>query len=199
MSIFTPSATEARDEQPAATSAPWVWVGFLFAFAFLIGEFVVVLTGMEDSTGNLLLIAIAVCGFIYWLFCIYRFHKILREMSGNSYPISPGEAAGKHFIPIVNLIWVFQWPTEFVDYINARGRVRMMSGKLIGLFLLISFLLRFVDGAVGLACLFGVTLYLSAKLRKHMKSLQAMVLPPVPDASMFRQPQETSLTFGSGS
>jgi len=190
------TARESDAEKPASSSAPWVWLGFLFAGAFMIGEFVVIITEMEEPAANLLLLSIGLCGFIYWLFCVYRFHKILREMSDGRYSITPGEAVGRHFIPILNLIWIFKWPAEFSQYINGRGRVRMISGNLIGVLLLLSLVLRFVDGAVGLTCLFGVTLYLSAKLRRHMKLVKGMEMPPMPDANMFRQAEETTSTFG---
>jgi len=196
-SSFPTTSASSLEELPARSSAPWVWVGFFFALAFFVAEFVVVLTGMDESPAYLLFLFIALLGFLYWLSCVHRFHKILREMSGESYGITPGEAVGRHFIPFLNLMWIFKWPAAFSEYINGRGHVRMISGNVIGLFLLISLLLRFVDGAVGLAFLFGVTLYLSAKLRRHMQLVQGMELPPVPHASMFRQPQETSSTFGN--
>ena len=70
------------------------------------------------------------------------------------------------------------------------------SGNLIGLLLLGSLLLRFVDGAIGLTRLFDVTLYLSVKLRRHKQLVKGIELPPIPDANMFRQQQEASSTFG---
>src|SRR5262245_45940528 len=179
-SSYSTSPDGALEEAPAKSSPPWVWFGFVFAAAFLVAEFASLIIGMTPEGERLLFLFIALCGFIYWVLCIQRFHKILQEMSQNRYPITPSEAAWKHFIPFLNLIWIFQWPTEFSDYINARGRVRMISGKVIGLLLLISSLLRFVDGALGLACVFGVTLYLSAKLRRHMKLVRGIELPPVP-------------------
>ena len=197
LNLSSPSSPGSLEELPSKSSAPWVWVGFLFALAFFVAEFVVLLAGMDEAGANLVLLFIALLGFLYWLSCIYRFHKILREMSNNSYGITPGEAAGRHFIPFLNLVWIFKWPAAFSEYLNSRGHVRMISGNLIGLLLLISFLLRFVDGAVGLACLFGVTLYLSAKLRRHMQLVKGIDLPPVPHASVFRHPQETTSTFGN--
>lgn len=65
----------------------------------------------------------------------------------------------------------------------------MLPGGLIGFVLLISLLLRYVDGAIGLALTFAVGLYISAKLRKHMKLVKGIspeLLPPPPDPEMFR-------------
>jgi hypothetical protein len=144
--------------------------------------------GFEIETINIVFILIVLSATAYWLFCVYRFHKILAELSSGSYPYTPGEAVGRHFIPILNFIWLFQWPSAMTSYINERGRVRMISGKLIGLLLLISVLLRFVDGGVGLACTFAVGMYLSAKLRRHIESLKGVspeMFPPPPNPDLF--------------
>lgn len=191
-SSYSITSVSSLEESPARSSAPWVWFGFIFAAAFLGAEFVVVFTETEESVANLLLMFIAAGGFIYWLFCVHRFHKILHELSRNNYPIGTSEAVWKHFVPVLNLIWIFQWPKTFSDYLKERGRVRMVSGNLIGLLILVSLLLRFFDGSVGLACLFGVTLHLSAKLRKHMQLVKGIELPPLPDPGLFRQPPETT-------
>ena len=45
------------------------------------------------------------------------------------------------------------------------------------------------DGAIGLALIFSVGMYMSSKLRRHVaeiKPLTPEMLPPPPDASMFR-------------
>jgi hypothetical protein len=168
--------------------APWVWLGFLFAAAFLLAEGLYFIPDVDEESFQVLFLAIVIGASVYWLFCVHRFHKILKELSDSSYPITPSEAVGKHFIPILNLIWIFQWPTEMSDYLNQRGRVRMISGKLIGLLLLFSFLLRFVDGAVGLACTFGVGMYISAKLRRHVARViesSGEMFPPPPDRDLF--------------
>ncbi len=195
-SSFPTATVEQLEEVPAKSRAPWVWFGFLFALGFLVFEFVVVFTEMDDSTANPILILIAAAGFIYWLFCIHRFHKILHELSQGTYAVGTSEAVWKHLIPFLNIIWIFQWPREFSDYLNRRGRVSIISGTLIGLLLLLSLILRLFDGAVGLASLFGVTLYLSAKLRRHMQLVKGIAPPPVADPSLFRQ-QETKSTFGT--
>ncbi len=94
---------DSLDERPPQSSLPHVWIGFLFAAAFLIGESVLVY--FEDEvTGILKLLPIALGGWIYWLFCVYRFHKVVNEVSAQQYPFSPGEAVGKHFIPFYNFM-----------------------------------------------------------------------------------------------
>ena len=182
-------------EQVPRSSFPWISVGFLFAGFFFILEIVLVFTGAEESAVRALLTLCALPGLIYWLFCVHRLHKILEEMTHGRYPISPGEAALKHIIPFYNLYWLFKWPGELSEYINRQGRVRMISGAVIGAMLLLATLSRIFDGAIGLAFLFGVTLYISSRLKAHVKALRGLTpdqLPPLPDPRIFSQPIETS-------
>jgi len=198
-SIFNKTETYSEEQIPRS-SPPWVWIGFVFAGAFFVLEIIYGVLEAVGSSGDaaaldILLPVIAIAAWVYWLVCLYRLHKILKELTNGRYPVSPGEAVGKHFIPIVGIIWLFQWPAQLSDYINERGRVRMISGRLIGAMLLLSLLLRFVDGAVGTAFLFGVTLYVAAKLKRHIKTLagaRADQLPPLPDPRIFSRPLESS-------
>jgi hypothetical protein len=182
------------DELPAKSSLPWVWFGFFFVAAFIIEETVTIVLQLDQSVATAVLILIALTGWIYWLFCVSRFHRILGEISRNQYPIAPGEAAWKHFIPFYNLVWVFRWPAAMSDYLNQRERVKMVSGNLLGVFLLLSALTsRFLDGGVGLTGTFLVGMYISAKLRKHVELIGSSKdrLPPPPDPSLFgRAPME---------
>lgn len=199
-SITGITGTESQlEEQIPTSSTPWVWIGFVFSAAFfLLGVTYVVLETMEASPDarngiNVLLIILGFGSLAYWMFCIYRIHKVLAQLTRNRYSITPGEAAGKHIIPILGLIWLFQWPAQLSDYINERGRVKMISGYLIGGMLLLSMLLRIADGAFGTAMLFGVTMYISAKVKRHVKTLRsatAAELPPLPDPRIFGQPVE---------
>ena len=180
------------DEQIPHSSPPWVWVGFLFAFAFFVLEILFVALGLEEHGVDRILMVILVGGWIYWLVCIHRIHKILAELTHNRYPISPGEAAGYHLIPFYNLVWIFKWPIQLSEYLNQRGRVKIIPGGLIGTFFLLALLLRFVDGSIGMLCMFGVLMYVSAKVKQHVKTLRGLTpdqLPPLPDPAIFSGPQ----------
>jgi len=179
------------------SSPPWVWVGFVFAGAFFVIGVTMVLLGVDEATFQMVLLPIVLSGWIYWLVCIHRIHKILNELTGNRYPYTPAEAAAKHIIPFYNLVWIFKWPIELSNYLKRQGRVQIISGGAIGAMLLLSLLLRWVDGAVGMAALFGVTMYVSAKVKKHVKELKGITpdrLPPLPDPEIFGRPVENSTT-----
>ncbi|HJU92216.1 MAG TPA: hypothetical protein VJ656_04695 [Pyrinomonadaceae bacterium] len=194
------------DEQVPKSSPPPVWVGFLFAFAFFVVEVVFVImtfdfseeaaSSTEDAQMALLLGLVGLPGMIYWMFCVHRLHKILAEMTRGRYPNTPLETALKHLIPFYNLYWIFKWPGEFSDYLNRRGRVNIISGAGLGVMLLLGLIIfRLLDGAIGMSCLFGVTMYMSSKLKAHVKALKGITpdqLPPLPDPRIFSRPVETS-------
>ena len=180
------------DEQIPQSSPPWVWVGFLFAFAFFVLEILFVALDLQEHGIDRMLTVILVGGWIYWLVCIHRIHKIMAELTHNRYPISPGEAAGYHLVPFYNLVWIFKWPIQLSEYLNQRGRVKMIAGGLIGTLILLSLLLRFVDGSIGMLCMFAMLMYVSAKVKQHVKTLQGLTpdqLPPLPDPAIFSGPQ----------
>jgi hypothetical protein len=192
------SITETQvSEQIPKSSPPWVWVGFLFAAAFFFIEVLFVVLELEEASITGFLMVIAVGGWIYWLVCIYQIHKILNELTRGRYPFSAGEAAAKHIIPFYNFYWLFKWPSELSNYLNSRGRVRIISGSVLGLMLLLSLLLRFFDGAIGMAFVFGVTMYISHKVKAHVAAVKGITpdqLPPLPDPSMFGRPVETAVS-----
>jgi hypothetical protein len=176
------------------TSSPYVWVGFLFAGAFLTGEFISVFLEDEEAL-NTPLILIVIAAWFYWLYCIHRIHKILAELTDYRYPVEPGRAAARHVFPVYNLFWLVYWPVKLSNYLNARGRVTILSGYLIGAMLLLSVLLRYVDGAISTAVLFGVTMYMSNKVAKHVEAVKGVdpnQFPPLPDPEIFSRPIETT-------
>jgi hypothetical protein len=181
--------SDSIEELRPRSSLPWVWFGFFFVAAFVIEETLAIVLDLDQGLATLVLILIAIAGWIFWFFCIYRFHKILGEISRNQYPITGGEAVGKHFIPFYNLVWIFRWPAAMSEYLNQRERIKMMSGNLLGFFLLISSLVaRFFDGGVGLTGVFVVGMYISMKLRQHVELIGGVsrdLLPPNPDPSLF--------------
>lgn len=176
------------------TSFPHVWVGFVFAGAFLVGETISVF--LEDEAAlDTPLVLIVIAAWFYWLYSIHRIHRILAELTDYRYPVEPGQAAARHVFPGYNLFWLVYWPVKLSNYLNARGRVTILSGYLMGAMLLLSVLLRYVDGAISIAVLFGVTLYLSNKVEKHVEAVKGPdpdQFPPLPDPEIFSKPIETN-------
>lgn len=163
------TATLTKLQRPFS-ALPKVWVGFIIAGVYLFVELIGVASGYDMDDFMVLLLVIGLVGTVYWLFCVHRFHKILREMT-NDYEISPGAAVGYHFLPFYNFYWIFKWPIEFSNTINALGTVKMAHGALLGALLLIALLInRFFDGAVGMTFIFGIGTYMANVLRKQIQS-----------------------------
>ena len=180
------TSSDFLSEVPARSSLPWVWFGYIFAAAFFAEEFLAIFLEIDPSVTKLVLILIGFGGWIYWLFCIGRFHTILYQISRHHYSISNLEAVGKHFIPFYNFAWLFIWPSVLTGYLNRRGRVRIISGYALGTILLLSLLtMRFFDGGVGLIGIFSVAMYISHKLRGHLGNISPGELPPPPDPGWF--------------
>lgn len=191
---------EALDEVPAKSSLPWVWFGFLFVAAFIAEETLMFALDLDNAVAKLVLALLALGGWIYWLFCVSRFHTILCEVSRNHYPISGAEAAWKHFIPFYNLFWTFRWPSAMSDYLNRRQRVKMVSGKLLGAVLLVSALTaRFFDGGIGLTGTFAIGMYISTKRGQHVELIRSSspdMLPPPPDPNWSRSKEQEAAAGG---
>jgi hypothetical protein len=166
------------------SSPPHLWVGFVFAAVFLTAEIVEALTypaAFEIGTlvpflAKVGAILTAVGGRLYWLSCVDRMHKILLEATDGQYSITPTRAGLYHFIPFYNLYWVIKWPNEIARFVNRRlPHKRMMIG-VPGAILLVGALLR---GALGLAVIFTVGVYLS---RRVQAAVAAPVAPPSRDS-----------------
>jgi hypothetical protein len=163
-----------RDE--SFPELPKMWIGFVLALGFLVAELYEAAIEQNDRLG-LWTIVTAIAGTFYWLFCVHRFHIAVNRLaaplsiseSGTTYPVSPGGAVGRHFIPVYNIFWLFKWPKTMADFLNESTSVRMMSGTLLGFIVLLSFVvLRALDGFFGLSALFWIGAYLNKKLRQAM-------------------------------
>jgi hypothetical protein len=154
-----------------ASPLPRLWIGFVLAFGFLVAEVIEVMQGNDTALGPYTVTA-AVAGWAYWFFCIHRFHKILNQIAPrvggtSTYPITPRQAVGYHFIPVYGLFWFFKWARAFSDFMKTNTAIRVASGGGLGTILFLSMIvMRLVDGFIGLSFLFGVALYISRKLRR---------------------------------
>lgn len=174
------------DERIPRKSPPSVAKGFWFAGTLFVAE--------ATASDEMALLA-WFGGWFFWIYCVHRMHVVLAELTDYRYPIPPGKAAARHVFPLYNIFWILYWPHFFSDYLNRRGRVRIIPGELLGLMLLLSLFLRLVDGAVGLIFLFVVTMYMSRKLAEHAKPLGEVTPDPptmLPEPNVLSEPVESS-------
>jgi hypothetical protein len=143
-----------------------VWIGFVLCGVIFAAE---VFDGMTHPSGTQWYFYLTwVIAFIYYLMCVYRFHRILAEVTFGAYSIKPAEAVYSHLIPLLNIYWLFAWPTRFADYVNAEHALKVVPGAVIGTILLASAAVaRFFDSSIGMAGYFGVMVYLTNRLNQY--------------------------------
>lgn len=153
---------------------PKVWVGYIIAAAFIVvgvGQAIVDPTTADRVTPLEILIFLG--GWFYWLFCVYRIHKVIAEATNFSHPITPRQAVGYHFLPLYNLYWVFKWPNEIAKFVNDRVPSNKMPRSWAGFFLVVGVLVQgYVDSALGLAVVFSVGVYLTRKISRALVAEQ---------------------------
>jgi hypothetical protein len=164
------------------TPLPKMWIGFALSVLLLVSE-VFDFRERPEQTGtqtHLVFLIFVVATWIYWLWCVHRYHDILTSIPGYRHPISPGQAVARHFIPFYNIYWVFKWPTEVATFVNWRTQSTTMRGWIVGLLVLAGFVMRAVDASIGMAIVFCGGVYISREIRK------ALAAPPVPESAMAR-------------
>lgn len=156
---------------------PRLWIGYLLALAALLGEGIAFSRNpelMKPSQGQFIIPPLEIflplfVARVYWLVCIYQYHKILQRVPGWKHPISPAKAVGFQLIPFFNLVWFFIWPTEIAKFVNARLQHPVMRGWAVGLACLASFVCQILlDPALGVVLLFLATGYLAACLSRAL-------------------------------
>jgi hypothetical protein len=169
-----------QSEQPIATipKLPVIWIGYLLGVATIAAEFVALRFHPELAKGGgippLYLFLVSFVGGVYWFVCVHRYHVLLAVVPGWKHPISPARAVGFHFIPFYNLYWVFKWPKEIANFVNARLRAPVMKPLPVGIAIVGALVLRFLDPGFGLILLFFPLSYISECLRRAFAAQQTL-------------------------
>lgn len=142
-----------------------IWIGFVLCVVLFVVEATDVATNHPYSIWYWIT---DIASIVYFFMCVYRFHRILGEVTFGAYPITPSQAVFYHLIPFFNLYWLFAWPSRFADYVSAEREIKVLPGALIGLLLLASAIVaRFVETSFGLVGYFAVMAYLTNRLRLY--------------------------------
>ena len=154
---------------PTAISLPYLWPGFVVSGAFLLGEMVITAKSPYQNV-SLGLVFISLISGVYWLFSVYRLHRLMREATNGRYPVSPAEAVGFHLIPLFNLFWIYYWPRKMAVFFSQNTDRDVLDKNWPGILLLLGSLCSmFLDRAVGLALGFLVLLYIFRQTRIAVK------------------------------
>jgi hypothetical protein len=135
-------------------------------------------SGDDKAVYMVLALFLRVTGSLYWMVCVYRFHKILREFSGRKYPVAPVWAVALQLVPLFCYYWFFHWTRTMAGFVNQRAAVRMRR-NLSGWILVVASLCGLTAygplsllGSVRLFLLFGVGLYIKRMLRSALPEPQ---------------------------
>jgi hypothetical protein len=183
MPVGDPFAVGKATDAELVARLPKIGIGYLLAFATLIGEMIAVARhpelakGMEITIPPLEIYLPSFVAIVYWLVCIHRYHVVLAHVPGWKHPITPARAVWFHFIPIFVIYWVFRWPAAIAEFVNQRMRARVMNKWAVGTCFFGSLLCRiFIDPSLSVAMLFFACTYVSG-------SLQRALLAPAPSQS----------------
>jgi hypothetical protein len=176
--VGNPFAAGAITGPELAARLPKIWIGYLLAFAILIGEMVVVardpeiVKGVQFGVPPLEIFLPAFLAAVYWLVCIHRYHVVLANVPGWQHPITPARAVWFHLIPFFNGYWVFRWPYAIAVFVNQRTNAREMSLWTPGASLFIALVCRVFDPALGTAMLFFTCSFISRHLKHALETPQ---------------------------
>jgi hypothetical protein len=174
--VGNPFAAGAVTGPELISRLPKIWIGYLLAFATLIGEMIAVarnpelVKGVQFGVPPLEIFLPAFLAAIYWLVCIHRYHVVLAHVQGWQHPISPARAVWFHLIPFFNVYWVFRWPYAIAMFVNQRMNARVMSSWTAGTSLFVALVCRVFDPALGTAMLFFTCSFISRQLKRALET-----------------------------
>jgi hypothetical protein len=154
---------------------PRVWVGYLLGLATSVAEIVAIQQHPELLKGPLLapplyLFLPNFISLVYWLVCVYEYHKVLEYVTGGKYATKPLRAAWFHLIPIYGFYWAYRWPRELAKFVNARLNAPLMKAGRTGWLVSVAFFFFvLLDRGLGMILLFWAASYLSACLGRALQ------------------------------
>jgi len=154
---------ERLSRRTSRTSLPKVWIGYALA-ALCFAAFVGGVVSSDKAALGIANVA-SLAGSVYWLYCIYRIHKVLAEATLGHYPISARRAVGFQLIPIYSLIWSFKWPKGISRFLKQAANPQLRH-HLVGICLVAAVLLGVLPTGLNLALLFTVGAYLTRAIGK---------------------------------
>lgn len=151
---------------------PWILPGYLASAVSFVAALAMLahFVGLRQFSSekiaevNLVRMAADSAALLYWIFGMYRLHKILRIASDKHFPLSPGWAVVRFFIPIYSLFWAYKWPNAMARFLQQERPDLRINLRWPGGLVLIATLLEIL-GIRGFV-LFAVLSYLSRRAQQ---------------------------------
>ena len=166
---LVPVLVEPAKRHPIFVPLPKMWIGMAIAVTCLLCQL-----GEVES----LVLLTSMLGSCYWLFCVYRIHKILSQYTARAYPISARKAIGFQLIPIFEYFWFFRWTRQMATFVDTEsgkpGMPRVWPGALLTITSVFGLWPPFKSARLFLIFAFGI--YLTRKLRAILPSSRQLSL-----------------------
>lgn len=193
---------QSADSTAAAISQPLpkMWVGFAFLLLYWVLRLPVLfpalssapISSAQQEKLSLVILLIRVSCWSYWLFCVYRIHKVLAKVTAGTYPIGPRKAVGFLLIPFFNILyWNFKWTRQIAFFVNKRSPQVKVGRVWPGTVLFVAGVSGiFFDPGIRILMIFSVGLYLTRRI--------GQVVRPTEKASVSRSKEPLSLSISAG-
>jgi competence protein ComGC len=146
---------------------PKIWPGYVLGILFFIIEVIEAIYNPQASQEKYSwwTILFWLTGLVYWCICVYKLHKTILKITNSDYPITPAQAVGYGFIPFYNLYWIFKWPSEVINMVNARIGTKKFRPWVPGVYLFLFIVSGRVDGTIWLIGTFAVLSFLIKRVK----------------------------------
>ncbi len=189
------AAAEEIQYGPIYSAYPRMWIGFvLVGFCWFMQLAALGSSGSDKEMYQGVAYLAGFTGYAYWMFSVYRIHKILAEYTQGKYRIAPWKSVTFQFIPLYSLYWLFKWPATLADFVNGRasaeGTAKRLRRGLPAILLLAASMFGFEAGlGFQLVLSFAIGVYLTSRL-KHVL--------PRPEPVSFRRLEQLRVAASAG-
>jgi len=84
-----------------AKPLPKMWIGFLLGIIFLAVEIIDGVRSLNSERETIFPFSrfAGIAVWLYWLYCVFKFHDAVGRIPGYKHSITPARAVGMHFVP----------------------------------------------------------------------------------------------------
>jgi len=177
------------------SSVPKVWIGFILSIAIFLLKIYIInmcteffvniykeihLLPSENDPYNLSHFSLIYYTYqfcilshiIFFIFCFYRFHKIMDQLTLGTYKIPPIKSLLLILVPIINLFGIYYISSSLYDYLNRNNKDKI-NPIFVGLYFLLFMIFGLRHNIIGLCGLWGGIMYISILVKKEIRYITA--------------------------
>lgn len=113
--------------------------------------------------------AIAFAGLIYWCWCVFRTHKIMKVITGGEFARDPSQAVLYFLVPVINIFWGFIWTSRIAHILNKFRADKKIKGWIPGFVFAVSFVAFFCFFPLFIFGVFWAIAYLVKNIKETVE------------------------------